>query len=205
MAQALPNTPKIRTSDLPLHLSSLIPPAQAQNHTSLPKFHRKPQIHHFPPTWPPGSAKPGLPTTGTINPRGLSHSAAWSLEILSFSLITPGFFLLHHPKGSPSFPGVPCPGPVLQLTHPSKRPPFWDGDGAGPGFPAGETPARDLPPSAAGKGHYKARDVPKTPPRDAAAEQTREIQLCSSSPGTGTFPWSQDLGTGLMKMRASAK
>lgn len=73
--------------------------------------------------WPPGSAKPGLPTTGTINPRGLSHSAAWSLEILSFSLITPGFFLLHHPKGSPSFPGVPCPGPVLQLTHPSKRPP----------------------------------------------------------------------------------
>lgn len=152
--------------------SSLLPSSQpnTQNFTGNPK-----SIH----SRSPWSAKAELPSTGIINPRGLSHSAAWNLQIPSSSL-SPGFLILHHP----SFPGAPCP----DHGHTSQ----W--------IPLGWGWSWTCLPLLL----EKDTTEPRTPPWDAAVEQHKNSALLFS-PWHRHLPWSQDLGTGLMRKRANTK
>lgn len=78
-----------------------------------------------------------------------------------------GFLVFFITPRAPSFPAV------LQLTHPSERPPW----GWGWSWTSRTDTARDLPPSAAGKGHYRAK---KTSRRCCCATNTRgSALLCS--------------------------
>lgn len=104
---ANPKSPSTSNHPQNLNISSCSPPQQP--HPSCQYLHKlrtNHPSHNFTGnpksiiSWSLLSAKAGLPTTGTINPCGLSHSATWSQEIPSHSLVTLGFFLLHHPKGS---------------------------------------------------------------------------------------------------------
>lgn len=115
-----------------------------------------------------------------------------------------GFFGFFSPSSSitqraSSFTGASCPDLVLPLTHPTGM----HMEGARAGFPAGRPPARDRPPSADGKGHYKASDGPKTPPPDPAVGKALGDSALLFLPRHGYLPLAP--GTQFGKIRANSQ